>query len=49
MSPYGLNEIEVFFLLVVAATQADTHSRCPVPGWPPNACAPPVWYLRALP
>ena len=41
----GLSEIIAFFLLVIAASKADTHSRCPLCTWPLSTRVSPVWCL----
>lgn len=43
-----LNEIAVFFLLIVAASQSDTPSTCPLCSWFPNVHAPPMCCLCAF-
>ena len=41
----GVSEIIAFFLLVIAASKADTHSRCPLCTWPLSTQVSPVWCL----
>ena len=39
----GPSEIIAFFLLVIAASKADPHSRCPLCTWPLSTWVSPVW------
>jgi len=45
----GLSEIIAFFLLVIAASKADTHCRCPLCTWPLSTRVSPVWCLCTFP